>query len=166
MALVATPPEDAQITAVPFARAPLYAALSESHPAVTREHLKLRDLAADQWILFARQVHPLIYEAILNAARVEGIAPKAAHDTFTAQQAVYLVSQHAGIAIFAEPPSLTRHDGVVIKPLTDKSLSFETCLIMRGDQDSRAVNEYARAFLKKYAPQLVAAKQMDLPLPA
>jgi len=37
---------------------------------------------------------------------------------------------------------------------------------MRADQDSRAVNEYARAFLRKYAPQLVAAKQMDLPLPA
>ena len=42
----------------------------------------------------------------------------------------------------------------MIKPLTDKSLCFETCLIMRADQDSRAVNEYARAFLKKYAPQL------------
>ena len=166
MALVTSPPEDAQITAVPFARAPLYAAISESHPAAAKEHLKLRDLAADQWILFARQVHPVIYEAILNAAQMEGIAPKAAHDTFTAQQAVYLVSQHAGIAIFAEAPSLTRHEGVVIKHLTDKSLSFETCLIMRTDQDSRAINEYARQFLRKYAPQLVAAKQMDLPLPA
>jgi hypothetical protein len=91
-------------------------------------------------------------------------SPKAAHDTFTAQQAVYLVSQHAGIAIFAEPPSLTRHEGVVIRPLTDKSLCFETCLILRADQDSRAVNEYARSFLKKYAPQRVAAKRMDLPL--
>ena len=83
-----------------------------------------------------------------------------------AQQAVYLVSQHTGIAIFAEPPSLTRHEGVVIKPLTDKSLSFETCLIMRADEDSRAVNEFGRAFLKKYSPHRVAAKQMELPLPA
>ena len=75
--------------------------------------------------------------AILHAAQIDGIAPKAAHDTFAAQQAVYLVAQHAGIAIFADPPSLTRHKGVVIKPLTDKSLSFETCLIMRTDQDCR-----------------------------
>jgi DNA-binding transcriptional LysR family regulator len=126
-----------EVTAVPFARAPLYAALSESHPAAAREHLRLRDLAADQWILFARQVHPVIYEAVVNAAQMEGIAPKAAHDIFTAQQAVYLVSQHAGIAIFAEPPSLPRHEGVVIKPLTDKSLCFETCLILRADQDQK-----------------------------
>ena len=39
-------------------------------------------------------------------------------------------------------------------------------LIMRTDQESRAVNEYARSFLRRYAPQLVAAKQMDLPLAA
>ena len=92
MALVTYPPQDAQITAVPFARAPLYAALSESHLAAATEHLKLRDLAADQWILFARQVHPIVHEAILNTAQFEGIALKADHDTFTAQQAVCLVS--------------------------------------------------------------------------
>ena len=164
MALVTAPPEDTQITAVRFARAPLYAALSESHPAANKENLTLRDLAGDQWILFARQVHPVIYDAVLEAARIEAIAPKAAHDTFTAQQAVYLVSQHAGVAIFAEAPSLTLPNGVLIKPLTDKSLSFETCLTMRADQGSRAVNEYARAFLRKYAR--LAARQMDLPLPA
>ena len=166
MALATAPPEDAQITAVSFARAPLYAALSEDHPAADKEHLLLRDLAGDQWILFARQVHPVIYETILDAARMGAIVPKAAHDTFTAQQAVYLVSQHAGVAIFAEPPSLTRYEGVLIKPLTDESLSFETCLIMRADQESRVVNEYARQFLKKYVPQHLAPKQMNLPLPA
>lgn len=166
LALVTAPPEDGQITAVPFARAPLYAALSEDHPAAGKERLTLRDLAQDEWIVFARQVHPVIYDAILETAHLEAIAPRDAHDTFTAQQAVYLVSQHAGIAIFAEPPCLGCHDGVLIKPLSDKSLSFETSLIMRTDQDSRAVNEFGRAFLKKYSPQRLAAKQMDLPLPA
>ena len=166
LALVTAPPEDTQITAVPFAHAPLYAALSEDHPAASKERLVLQDLANDEWILFARQVHPVVYDAILQTARFEAISPKDAHDTFTAQQAVYLVSQHAGVAIFAEPPSLGRQDGVLIKPLSDKSLSFETCLIMRADQDSRAVNEFGRAFLKKYAPHRLAARQMDLPLPA
>jgi DNA-binding transcriptional LysR family regulator len=168
LALVTAPPEDAEITAVPFARAPLYAAISENHPAANKERLVLRDLAEDEWILFARQVHPVVYDAILETARFEAIAPKDAHDTFTAQQAVYLVSEHAGIAIFADPPpSFARHvDGVVTKPLSDKSLCFDTCLIMRADQDSRAVNEFGRAFLRKYAPQRLPAKQMDLPLPA
>ena len=137
LALVTAPPEGAQITAVPFARAPLYSALSEDHPAANKERLVPPDLANDEWILFARQVHPVVYDAILEAASFEAISPKDAHDSVTAQQAVYLVSQQAGIAIFAEPPSLGRQDGVLIKPLCDKSLSFETCLIVRADQDSR-----------------------------
>jgi len=76
MALVITPSEDAQITTVPFARAPPYAALSENYPAAAKENLRFCGLAADQWILFARQVPPVIYEAILNAARMRGSRPK------------------------------------------------------------------------------------------
>lgn len=167
LALVTAPPEEAQITAVPFARAPLYAALPEDHPALKKDRLLLRDLRGNDWILFAKQVHPVIHDAILEAARLEAIAPKNAHETFTAHQAIYLVSEHAGVAIFAEPPSIDWSlRGVTIRPLSDKSLCFDTCLIMRADQGSRAVNEFGRAFLKKYAPQRLPPRQMDLPLPA
>ena len=44
MALVTAPPEDSRITAVSFARAPLYAALPETHRCVHSEQLVLRDL--------------------------------------------------------------------------------------------------------------------------
>ena len=53
LALVTAPPQDAQITAVPFAPAPLYAALPGNHPAAHKERLVLQDLAKDEWILFA-----------------------------------------------------------------------------------------------------------------
>ena len=39
LALVTAPPQDAQITAVPFAPAQLYAALPETHPAAHKERL-------------------------------------------------------------------------------------------------------------------------------
>jgi hypothetical protein len=77
------------------------------------------------------------------------------------------VSEHPGIAILTQPTARGIHaDGVVVKPLSDPSLCFQTCVIMRADDDSWLVNEYVRAFLRKYAPQHLAAKQMDLPLPA
>lgn len=100
-------------------------------------------------------------EAILQTARLEGIAPKDAHETFTAHQAVYLVSEHAGVAIFAEPSSIDCSlRGVAIRPLGDKSLYFDTSLIMRADQGSRVVNEFGRAFLKKYGPRRLPPRQM------
>ena len=163
LALVTAPPQDAQITAVPFAPAPLYAVLPENHPAAHKERLDLQDLAKDEWILFAKRVHPILYEAIMDTARRGSIAPKHAHDVFAPQQAVDLVSDHVGVAILTQPTARGIHtDGVVVKPLSDASLCFKTCVIMRADNASRLVNEYVRMFLRKYAPQRLPPKQMEL----
>ena len=80
LALVTAPPQHSQITAVPFAPAQLYAALPETHPAAHKERLVLEDLAKDKWILFPKRVHPLLYEAVMDTARRESIAPKQAHN--------------------------------------------------------------------------------------
>jgi DNA-binding transcriptional LysR family regulator len=167
LALVTAPPQDLQITAVPFARAPLYAALLETHPAADKERLVLQDLANDDWILFAKRVHPLVHEAIMDAARRESIVPKHSHDIITPQQAVELVSEHVGVAILTKPTARTLHaDGVVVKPLSDTALWFDTSVIMRADDESRLVNEFVRSFLRKYAPQRLPPKQMELWLSA
>jgi DNA-binding transcriptional LysR family regulator len=167
LALVTAPPQDVQITAVPFAPAPLYAALPETHPAAHKERLVLQDLAKDEWILFAKRVHPLVHDAIMDAARRESIVPKHAHDIITVQQALDLVSEHVGVAILTKPTARSLHaDGVVVRPLSDTSLWFDTSVIMRADDESRLVNEFVRAFLRKYAPQRLQPKQMELWLSA
>ncbi len=165
LALVTAPPQDSQITAVPFAPAQLYAALPETHPAAHKERLVLQDLAKDKWILFPKRVHPLLYEAIMDTARRESIAPKHAHDVIAPQQAMDLVSEHVGVAILTQPTPPGFHAaGVVVKPLSDTSLSFQTCVIMRADNDSRLVNEYVRMFLRKYELQRLPPKRMELSL--
>ncbi|MCU1224343.1 MAG: LysR family transcriptional regulator [Edaphobacter sp.] len=167
LAFVTAPLEDSQITKVPFARAPLYVALLRSHPAAHKESIALRDLAADDWILPAKNVHPTIRNAILQIAQVEGVASKNGHEVMTAHQSVHLVSEHAGVAILFKPAGLRFHEeGVVIKPLSDSALWFETCLVMRADDTSRLANEFARAFLRRFARQVLPATQMELPLPA
>jgi DNA-binding transcriptional LysR family regulator len=167
LALVTAPPEDPQITAVPFALTPLYAALPETHGAAQKEHIVLQDLARDEWILFARRVHPVVHDAIMNAARSEGIAPKHAHDITTAQEAVHLVSEHVGVAIFTKTTALGfRAEGVAVKPLSDASLCFQTCVIMRTGDDSRLANEFARSFLRRFAYQRRPPKPIELPLSA
>jgi len=152
LALVMAPPQDSRITAVPFVPALLYAALLDSHPAAQKESLVLEDLAKDQWILFAKRVHPLVYERIIDTARRKSIIPKHAHNTMSPQQAVDLVSDRVGVALLAEPPPQGfKADGVVVKPLSDASLCLDTCVVMRADDDSRLVNEYVRAFLRRYS---------------
>jgi hypothetical protein len=99
----------------------------------------------------------------MDAARRGGIAPKHAHDIITPQEAVHLVSEHVGGAILTKPTALGfRAEGVVVKPRSDPSLCFQTCVIMRTDDDSRLANEFARSFLRRYAPQRLPTKPVGL----
>lgn len=167
LALVTAPPPDAQITAMPFDRSPLYAVLPTAHPAAGHDSVSLQDLAKDEWILFGPRVHPLMHDAILNAAKCVGIHVQHAHDVLDARQAVHFVSEHVGVAILTKPAALGyRLEGVVAKPLSDESLSFETCLVLRSDDKSRMVRELVRVFLRKHCPKILQPKQMQLPLSA
>jgi DNA-binding transcriptional LysR family regulator len=167
LALVTAPPGNSQITAAAFAETHLYAALPQAHAAAQKELIALQDLARDEWILFARRVHPVIHDAILDAARRDGITPKHVHDIITTQQAVHLVCEHVGVAILTKPTALGfGAEGVVLRPLSETSLCFQTCLIMRTDDDSQLANEFAGSFLRKCAPQYLPPMQLELPLSA
>jgi len=162
LALVTAPPEENQITAVSFAKTSLYAALPESHRHACRERLVLRDIKEDDWILSAKQVNPIVYGAILEAAKREGIPPKDAHDIFTEEQAFHLVAEHAGVAILtkAGDPEC-RVDGVIVRPILDKCLCFNTCLVMRSDNDSKVTNILARSFLRRFPRRVPAPTESD-----
>jgi hypothetical protein len=72
-----------------------------------------------------------------------------------------------GVAILTKPAARDFHaDRVVVKPLSDESLQFETSVIMRAGDDSRLVNEFVRAFLRKHALHRRPPKQMELSLSA
>jgi hypothetical protein len=164
-AIVTAPPTDGQITAVSFARAPLYAALPDTHRAVHKEPLMLQDLAKDHWILFAKHVNPLAHDAIMELAQREAINPKDPHHIMVAHEAIQLVSEQMGVAFLTKASALRiRAEGVVFRPLSDESLWFETCVIMRAEDRSRLVNEFARSFLRRY--QSPPPKQLSLAIPA
>lgn len=161
LALVTAPPEEDRITAVPFARRPLFAVLPDSHRYAGRKELALRDLADDEWILNAKQVYPTIHNAILETAKQEKIAPKDVHETFTNQQAVQLVLERAGIAIFTKPCAQdVGVERVVVSELLDESLHFDTCLVMRASDNSTLTNGFARSFLRRFLASHIVAETM------
>ena len=160
LALVTAPPEEIRITAVPFARRPLYAVLPDSHRYACREGLVLGDLADENWILNARQVHPAIHDAILETAKREKILSKNLHETFTYEQAVQLVLAHAGVGILTQAcaPDF-RVDHLVVVPLSDTSLRFDTYLVMRAVDDAKLSNGFGRSFLRRFSRSRLAPKE-------
>jgi hypothetical protein len=81
-------------------------------------------------------------------------------------KAVHLVSERVGVAILTNPAVGVSAQPVVVKPLSDASLCLKTCVIMRSDNDSRLANEFARTFLRRFEPQILPSKQIELSLSA
>jgi DNA-binding transcriptional LysR family regulator len=156
---VIQPPLDSQITAVPFALAPVYVVLPENHPVARKEHVVFDDVAEDEWIMFPKRFDPIVHDAMMDVARRKGIVSKRTHEVVTPEQAIQLVSEHLGVAILTKAFGVGLHlEGVVVKSLSESSLRFESCVIMRADDDSRLTNEFARSFLRKYAPRRLPPK--------
>lgn len=163
IALVTAPERDDEVITQKFTEAPLYVALPEAYPAARKDGLGFGDLAKDDWILFARDVHPTIHDAILERARFEGVAPRKAHDIMDLRQAIHLVSEGLGIAILSEPLAMEiRTKGIAVKPISDKSLFVPTCLVMRIDEQSALTKEFAHAFLSRFTGRPPMPAQLEL----
>jgi DNA-binding transcriptional LysR family regulator len=165
IAIATAPAPDDQITAVSFEQTPLYAALPEDHPAADHPTLTLNDVAQDGWVMFQQRVNPVAYHAIVSLARQQGIRPRQVHDFLLPQEAIDSVAENIGVALLLNPGSLrARSSGVVLRPFSHPALSFKTCLILRADNESRLVNEFARAFLRKMNSLTRQPAQMELPI--
>jgi DNA-binding transcriptional LysR family regulator len=165
VALIAWPPEGAALTLVEVSEAPLYIALPQGHPCSEQPDVRLDEVGRDTWILFNRRLHPLLYDAILQCGKDCGVIPKDIHYIVTAEEAVQLVKEHAGVAFISKAVALSnQRPGVVMKPVAEERLKIKTYLALRADEPSRMVNEFARAFLRKCAPQTVNEEQLRLPM--
>jgi DNA-binding transcriptional LysR family regulator len=167
MALVTAPPSDGKLTTVPYAETHYCAVLPEAHQAAHNEQASLRDLSSDEWILFPRSVNSLIYDRITETAANQGIPTRHAHEVNDCAGSVLLGIRGRRCRHIAEAKcdwgSSQRR---CRRDLFDPSLTFETSLIMRRDEDSKLVNAFARTFLRKYVRKPGSSRQMDLPLSA
>lgn len=67
-----------------------------------------------------------------------------------AEDAFSVVTEYGGIAFVSQATALkTSVNGVVFKALGDESLRFETCVVTRGEEELRLVNQFAKALVIK-----------------
>lgn len=165
LALVAAPPKDDQITAVSLSREPLTVVLPERHFASSKSHLRLVDLADDSWITFQPRANHVIHQAILSTAKHESVRPRRLQYVMTSQEALDGVAEGFGVAIIPKI-AISRYklSGMTIHALSEASLSFDIALVLRGENDSRLTNEFARSFLKKLRVLNATPRQLELPI--
>lgn len=168
LALIAEPSTNSLLTLVELSATPLCAVLPIDHPATQQQSVSIEDFGDIGWMMFPRKAHPIIYDRVMDAARVANVSPIELHHYVSPQEVVQLIEENFGVAFVARgvADQLPRSN-VVVRPLSHQTLRVTTYLALRADQSSRLVNEFGRAFLRKVLPKgnlSGAAEQMLLGL--
>ncbi len=163
LAILASGSEGNQLSSVELARAPLYILLEDSSILANRREFRLEDLKDVPWILFSRQVHPILYESIAQRALELGVDPPERHHVTSAEHAAQLVKSSGGVAFLTKRGAWrVAVDGLTIRPLLESEIEIRTVVAARNDA-GRLVSEFTRAIVRK-ARYVSAPAQGDLPL--
>jgi DNA-binding transcriptional LysR family regulator len=153
LAIITEPPQNPMLTIVPLLTAPIYVVLSVDHEASRKAEISFQDLGKADWLIFQRTANPSIYDRLIEAARVSGVAPVELHHYVAHQEAVQLLAGNFGIAFMSKGcAEQVRSPELVSRPLSCKLLEVSSSLVLRADQSSRLVNEFGRALLRKTVP--------------
>lgn len=163
LAIANEPPESPLLTCVQVAEQPFYIAMSKREELASYPSVALDQMGGRRWILFERQLHPPVYDAIIHAATQRGIRPQSIQHVTSPEEAFPFVADDSAIAFVVKAGALlVARNGVTVRPLNESSLKLKTCLVCRADDDSKIASEFVRAYMRKMPDK---KKHQQLPLP-
>jgi DNA-binding transcriptional LysR family regulator len=166
LAIANEPPESPLLTCVQVAELPFYIAMSKREELARQPAISFDQMGGRRWILFERQLHPPVYDAIIHAATQRGVRPLSIQHVTTPEEAFPFIADGAAIAIVVKTGALLlARNGVTVRPLNEASLQLKTCLVCRADDDSKIASEFVRAYMRKM-PGKKKHQQLSLPISA
>lgn len=119
-------------------------AVARSHPLADQSSVKLKDLAEEEFILYAGSDAPGLRMAALHACQLRGFMPKVVQEAIQVQTVLSLVEANMGIALV---PSISKRfvsRSVVYKTLIDfpASASIGISLAWKESTQSQAVRNF------------------------
>jgi len=166
LAIATEPPDSPLLTCVQIAELPFYIAMSKREELARYPAVALDQMGGRRWILFERQLHPPVYDAIIHAANQRGIRPQSIQHVTAPEEAFPFVADGSAIAFVVKTGALLlARNGVTVRPLNEPSLKLKTCLVCRADDDSKIASEFVRAYMRKM-PDKSRHHQLPLPISA
>lgn len=127
----------------PLRRDSFVAALPVGHALARRRNLALKDLAREEFVIFARKVSPRFYDSIVNACLQSGFSPNIGHESTSILSQVGFVA--CGLAVGLVPRSV-KHlhmPGVIYRELNENIPLTDIALVWRDSP----LSELAQRFI-------------------
>ncbi len=164
IALITQPERNAKLTMTKLAETPLHIVFPREHSLASESTIKLKDLRDERWIIYQKRSHPLLYERLMKLMNDQKINPKRIDRILYPDEAEHLLLASSGVALLTKANAV-KLDGkrLIAKPLEEEALCLDEWIAARGDNNSRLVSEFVRAFVTR-STAVLKPSQMVLPI--
>lgn len=97
----------------------LAVSLPATHRLASRRRIRLKDLAEEAFVMFARPVSPVYFDSIIAVCQANGFSPRVLHEVRSVAAQVAFVGCGQGIALVPAALKRLAPDNVVVRPLVD-----------------------------------------------
>lgn len=136
------PIQDPEIFSRVLFEEPLMACLPAGHKLANKSSIKPEDLAELPAISVARKSLPGRHQDIVTHFESLGILLKLTADASSPKEALWMVTQNAGVTMMTKFSAMSYRYDVVIRPFSDRLLTVKSGILTRRDHDQKLISEF------------------------
>lgn len=121
---------------------PLMACLPVGHRLAAKSAIRPEELADEPMISVMRKVLPGRHEDIVAHFESLGISLGFPAEASSLKEALWLVTQHVGVALMTRFSAMSHRYDVVVRPLSDRLLTVKSGIFTRRDHDQKVINDF------------------------
>lgn len=121
---------------------PLMACLPVGHRLGTRSAIQPEELEDEPVVSVMRKALPGRHEDIVTHFESLGVSLKFSHEAFSLREALWLVTQNAGVALMTRFSATSHRFDVVIRPFSDRMLTVKSGIFIRRDCSQKVLNDF------------------------
>jgi len=120
----------------------LVACLPVGHRLATRSTIRPEELADEPMVSIMRKVLPGRHDEIVRHFESLGISLRFVAEAISLKEALWLVTQHVGIALMTRFSAMSYRSEVVVRPLSDRLLTVKSGIFTRRDHDQKLITDF------------------------
>lgn len=124
------------IKSIPLAEDRLAVAMPRSHKLAGLARIRLSSLAAEDFVMFSRQVSPVYFDYLTSACRSNGFSPRVLHEVRSVASQVAFVGCGQGIALVPSSMKRLAPANVVVRPLKEALNVVTTAMAWDTSRDN------------------------------
>jgi LysR family transcriptional regulator, benzoate and cis,cis-muconate-responsive activator of ben and cat genes len=121
---------------------PVVACLPVGHHLATKSTISPEDLGNEPMVSLSKRGLPGRHAEIVTHFESLGVSLKFVADAYSIKEALWLVTQGAGVSLMTRFSASSYRHEVVIRPLSDRLLTVKSGIFTRRDHDQKLVNDF------------------------